>query len=75
MRWIYISTLWTFVCVIITLLLLAKGVYGMAAFWALLAIISAIYNSVMYAVNIYLRQKYFDFDKELKKTQEEMKTK
>ncbi len=75
MKWIYISTLWTFVCVIITLLLLAKGVYGMAAFWALLAIISAIYNSVMYAVNIYLRQKYFDFDKELKKTQEEMKTK
>ena len=53
----------------------------MAAFWALLAIISAIYSSVIYAVNMYLKQKHFDFmqkmkfdfDKEWKKIQEEMK--
>lgn len=53
----------------------------MAAFWALLAIISAIYSSVTFAVNMYLKQNHFDFmqkmkfdfDKELKKIQKGMK--
>lgn len=81
MKWIYIPILWTCVCTIMTLLFLCRNVYNMAAFWALLAIISAIYSSVIYAVNMYLKQKHFDFmqkmkfdfDKELKKIQEEMK--
>lgn len=82
MKWLYISMIWIFVCVVITLLYLSHKVYNMAAFWALLAIISTIYNVAGWMMKIYLDQKYIseiennhtDFDKEMERIKKEMES-
>lgn len=77
MKWIHVSIVLSFVWVILALHCLVCGVYNMAAFWSLLAIFSAIYNSVNYAMFLYLKQKNFEIkqncEKEIKRLKDELK--